>query len=195
MQNRNSNIDERLQILNDYIQRTIDALNVTRQVAQGLSSGIAGQQQVGVAPQQAIGGLSHASYVTYGVPQLVQTPQGFVAVVPQFAVIPQQPFAHSYGLNHASFIQAPVAAGWQVGYPQVGLQQLGGLNYGWTGGLNHATFMPATQFAGAWPMSISQWPIGFGVGASQMGLPHTAAQPMQSGLNQASMQGVGSAAL
>jgi hypothetical protein len=98
MQNRN--IDERLQILNDYIQRTIDALNVTRQVA---------TQTLGSPMMQM--GLSHTPYMgwqqSWQQPQYVQTPQGLVPVNPYFS--PVQPMGQigsqfGYGLQHSGFV-------------------------------------------------------------------------------------------
>jgi hypothetical protein len=177
MQTRNPNIDERLQLLNDYIQRTIDALHMTRQVAQGLTT-----------PGYPIGipvGLNHSSFVNY--PQFVQTPQGMVPVntfgVPQFQGVPQIPFTQSGnvgfpisgipgvgGLSHSPYSSSPFGSQMPFspmsvyGYPQV-LPQLTGFNYGITGGLSHTGMVP--QFVSPWQIPISQWQNGL----SQYGIP------------------------
>jgi len=177
MQNRNNTIEERLQILNDYIQRTIDALNMTRQVAQGLTSP---NFQTSVSPTTFPVGLNHTQFVPYGVQgvqQFVQTPNGLVPVsalnsqiagLSQIAGVPQlglgMNYGWNYGLNHAQFVPSQIAAQWpminQLGYNQLGLSQLGqipSLNYGWNQGLSHSNFVP-TQFAvqQQWPMNIAQ---------------------------------------
>jgi len=169
MNNRNNTIEERLQIINDYIQRTMDALNATRQVVQGLSSTTTNYQQQGFVPPQ-VGGISHSSFV----PQLVQTPYGIVAInaqVPQFQG--QLPVNYGFGLQHTSFV--PQVQGWpmNVGLPQIGLQQLGlpqvGMNYGfgWNNGLQHTSFVPNTispwnvPVVAQWPMQQMQQNLGF----------------------------------
>jgi hypothetical protein len=148
MQNRNNTIEERLQIINDYIQRTMDALNATRQVVQGLSSSTNLQQ--GFVPTT---GISHTSFV----PQFVQTPYGLVAVntqqLPQFS-----PFNYgiNYGLHHSNLV--PQLQGWPMNVSQFGIpQMLPQLNYGWQTGLSHTQFIPQVQ--GAFGMPIQQWPI------------------------------------
>jgi hypothetical protein len=190
MQNRNPNIDERLQILNDYIQRTIDALNMTRQVAQGLSSSY---QTTGVGVQSPVG-LSHTGIV----PQFVQTPYGLVAInqlQPQLGV-PQtlgMNYGIGYGLSHSHLVLQQLVSqqlvpqqispqfstlGTQMapmgfGFPQVGLPQVSGFNYGMSGNLNHSAFVPQ------WPVSVSQWPVSVGqpvnfgqpVSVGQLGVP------------------------
>jgi hypothetical protein len=187
MQNRNNTIEERLQIINDYIQRTMDALNATRQVVQGLSATSSNVQQ-GFVPQ-TVPGISHSSF--YGVPQLVQTPYGLVAVNSQFANNVQQqlsPFNYgvNYGLQHSHFV--PQFQTWpmnvqQLGIPQV-LPQLGygwnqglshtqfgipqvmpQLNYGWNNGLSHTQFVPVSQ--------IQQWPMQSSIGLNTQVVPQT----------------------
>lgn len=153
MQNRNNTIEERLQIINDYIQRTMDALNATRQVVQGLST------STNVDPRFVPStGISHSSFL--GIPQqFVQTPYGLVAVdARQLSQFSPYNYGFNYGLHHSQLV--PQFQGWpmnvsQYGIPQV-LPQLG-LNYGWQTGLNHTQFLPQVQ--GAWQMPIQQWPI------------------------------------
>jgi hypothetical protein len=178
MQNRNNTIEERLQIINDYIQRTMDALNATRQVVQGLSSSTQSFQQnfVPVTP-----GISHSSFVA--APQFVQTPYGLVAVN-QVSNLSPFNYGASFGLHHSAM--APQLQTWPVNYGQIGYPQLG-LNYGWNNGLSHTQFVPQTygwntglghaQFGHAqfvpqtygWntglshtqfvPQTIAQWPL------------------------------------
>ena len=113
MQNRNNTIEERLQIINDYIQRTMDALNATRQVVQSLSSQNTTSQQTFV-PTNVPGSITHSTFA----PQLVQTPYGIVALnpqaqqqIPQLSQLPGQfaPVGFGFGLHHASWLpQLPV---------------------------------------------------------------------------------------
>lgn len=183
MQNRNNNIEERLQIINDYIQRTMDALNATRQVVQGLSAS-ANYPFVG----SAVSGLAHTSFV----PQFIQTPFGVVAVnspiaaaqIPQVAA-PFAPYSYpfGYGLNHTGFV--PQISAWPMNVSSLGMSSLGvsplgvsslgvsplgvsqvgippvgvNYNYGWPTGLNHSPFV--SQVA-PWsvPMPFAaQWPV------------------------------------
>jgi hypothetical protein len=177
MQNRNNTIEERLQIINDYIQRTMDALNATRQVVQGLSSTNVQQGFVNQTP-----GISHSSFV--GAPQFVQTPWGVVAVNQQQL----SPFNYGvgYGFNHSQLVPQT----WPMNVSQLGVQQVLpqlGYNYGWQGGLGHTQFVPSqfvpqqlvpqqimpqqiwnnglshTQFVpqvqGAFGIPILQWPL------------------------------------
>jgi hypothetical protein len=159
MQNRN-NIDERLQILNDYIQRTIDALNVTRQVAQNLTSSY--QQNL----QPVFTGISH-SHLGYGLPQLaqqfVQTPYGLMPINVQNGF--------NYGLNHAAFVPQhlaqQIAPQWQANYVPFGVPQVA-----WTHnvaqwpqtvqpfGFNHSPYAAQQQM---WPTNyLTQIPqVGF----------------------------------
>ena len=193
MQNRN-NIEERLQIINDYIQRTMDALNATRQVVQGLSAS-AGYPSF-VSPT----GLAHTSFV----PQFIQTPFGVVAVNSPLsaAQIPQvagqfAPFG--YGLQHTGFV--PQIQAWpmnmsslgvsplgvsslgvpslgvpSLGVPSVGIPQVGvNYNYGWPTGLNHSPFVSQVSPWGV-PMTVAaQWPVNANVGVNaqvvQQGVP------------------------
>jgi len=169
MQNRNNTIEERLQIINDYIQRTMDALNATRQVVQGLSS--SASIQGGVVSQ--VPGISHSSF--YGVPQFVQTPYGLVAVNSQQVANLQQlpslsPFNYgvNYGLHHSQFV--PQFQTWPMNVNQLGIPQVVpqvvpqvGMNYGWQNGLNHTQFVPQVQ--GSFPMPIQQWPVQNTVGS------------------------------
>lgn len=132
MQNRNQTIEERLQIINDYIQRTMDALNATRQVVQGLSNSVNVQQQ-NVVPQQTVSGLTHSSFV----PQFVQTPYGVVAINAQ---VPQQQFTQVQ--QYPQMQQVPV--------------QVVGYNYGWPTGLNHTAFVqgPVSQVSPVAPWGV-----------------------------------------
>lgn len=182
MQNRNNTIEERLQIINDYIQRTMDALNATRQVVQGLSTTTNLQNLV----PTNVSGISHSTFV----PQLVQTPYGVVAISPQ-TQIPQVQgqlaplgFGLGYGLNHASWLPQVPAWGMnqlglhqQLGLPQVGLPQVGMVNnLGWHNGLNHTQFVPSQVSPWGVPMTIApQWPINQQVSVDprfvQVGVP------------------------
>ncbi len=155
MQNRN--IDERLQILNDYIQRTIDALNVTRQVA---------AQTLGSPLMQQ--GLSHTPYMGWQQgwqqPQFVQTPQGLLPVNPYFS--PVQPMGQigsqfGYGLQHSGFVP-------NFGYgvqqhpfvPNVVPNIIPQSGYGVPGfgyGLQHSTFVPQWSNVTPW----TNVPMGF----------------------------------
>jgi hypothetical protein len=186
MQNRNNNIEERLQIINDYIQRTMDALNATRQVVQGLSAS-AGYPSF-VSP--SVSGLAHTSFV----PQFIQTPFGVVAVNSPLsaAQIPQvagqfAPFGYGYGLQHTGFV--PQIQAWpmnvsslgvspfgvsSLGVPSVGIPQVGvNYNYGWPTGLNHSSFVPQHMAPWGVPMSVaSQWPVNANV--VQHGVPGVA---------------------
>jgi hypothetical protein len=145
-------VQEKLQVLNDYIQRTIDVLNElstnTRQVAMTLGVG----NVQGRAPFVGVpGGLGHSTFGQvpfYGqqvlgqqlpltqIPQVPQVP-GY-GLVPQ--IVPQQ-----YGLMHTPFGVMPINAQqvwpqvnpfWsqQIGVPQ--MQQIP------VGGLNQATNIP-----------------------------------------------------
>jgi hypothetical protein len=152
MQNRNNTIEERLQIINDYIQRTMDALNATRQVVQGLST------STNVVDQRFVPstGISHSSF--YGIPQqFVQTPYGLVAVdARQFSSFSPYNYGLNYGLHHSQFV--PQFQTWPMNVSQYGIPQvLPQLNYGWQTGLNHTAFLPQVQ--GAWQMPIQQLPI------------------------------------
>jgi hypothetical protein len=199
MQNRNNTIEERLQILNDYIQRTIDALNMTRQVAQGLTST---NYQPSVSPTTFPGGLSHTQFVPFGVQgvqQFVQTPHGLVPVSSlnaQISGVPQigygMNYGWNYGLNHAQFVPAQIAQ-WPMSYNQIGLSQLGqipNLGYGWNTGLNHSQFLPA-QLAGfpmqQWPVNVPQQQFVPQFGVSQFVPQHNVSQL---GVNQIVPQGV-----
>lgn len=180
MQNRNNTIEERLQIINDYIQRTMDALNATRQVVQGLSAST--QQQQNFVPPTVSGGITHSTFV----PQLVQTPYGIVAInaqVPQQVPQVQQQFApvgygvnYGYGLQHTNFV--PQLQGWPVNVGQMGVQQLGvqqlgvpqlgvpqvGMNVGWQTGLNHTPFVQTQVTPWGVPVVAQQWPVNQNVG-------------------------------
>jgi len=165
MQNRTNTIEERLQIINDYIQRTMDALNATRQVVQGLSSSTSTVNQQSFVPNTT--GISHSSFL--GLPQFVQTPYGIVAVnaqtLPQLQQLQQlqqlSPFNYgmNYGLHHSQFV--PQFQAWPMNVSQFGIPQVlpqMGLNYGWQNGLNHTQFVP--QVPGSFQMPIQQqWPI------------------------------------
>lgn len=198
MQNRNNTIEERLQIINDYIQRTMDALNATRQVVQGLSNTTTNYSQ-NVVPQN-VPGLNHSSFVPQNVagvnnfvPQFVQTPYGIVAINAQVPQVPQVPQVQlGYGFQHSSFV--PQLQGWgmnvvpqvvnQLGIPQVvnqlGVPQVGVVgNYGWPTGLNHTQFVQGPVSPWGVPM-VQQWPINQAVGFNQ-----------QLGFNQVGMNQVG----
>lgn len=170
MQNRN--IEERLQILNDYIQRTIDALNATRQVA----AQTLGSTQFGTP------GLSHTGYGwTQGwqqgwqqPQQFVQTPQGLVPV----SVNPY--FSPVHGLQHSGFVPGfvpnviPSNLVPNVGYGVQGLhhhQQQMIPNYGYGYGLQHSTLVPQFQNVSPWtnvPMSFVPMGVPQHIGYNQM---------------------------
>lgn len=158
MQNRTNSIEERLQIINDYIQRTMDALNATRQVVQGISAST-NYQGGFVSSVPNVSGFAHSPLV----PQYVQTPYGLVAVDPRTL---------GYGLHHASLVsqlqQLPVQ---QFGVSQFQVpqfQQFQGwgmlpqlnYNYGWPNGLNHSPFVSPQVNAWGLPVTMAgQWPI------------------------------------
>ncbi len=107
MQNRGNTLEERLQIINDYIQRTIDALQATRQVVHGLSSSSSFNPMMS--------GLNHS-----GFSPMVPTPYGFVTNpsfgMPQnFAQSPYMPnpYGYGYGLSHTGFV--PQMSNWGMG--------------------------------------------------------------------------------
>jgi len=189
MQNRN--IEERLQILNDYIQRTIDALNATRQVAvQTLSPQLAQQ-----------GGLSHTPWNNWMQPQFVQTPQGLVPVNPYFTQgQPMQQIApnYGYGLQHSGFVPGfvPNVQGLQGVVPNLIPQVPYGLhqhqqqfvpNFGF--GLQHSPMVPQ------WP-NVTPWtnvPVGFvqyGV-PQHLGVAQPLVQNRDLGINQGPQMNLG----
>jgi hypothetical protein len=180
MQNRN-NIDERLQILNDYIQRTIDPLNATRQVAAGLSNTTIGYQTIG----SNVPGLSHSSVVGYGVPQFVQTPQGWVQVSSGFSPVSQLGvpqwnnvgYGVSYGLNHAQFMPQMQVASWPMTYGQNAFSQVSPFGYNVAPSLNHAQFVQSPVVG--MPMTFAQWPVNVAPLGTQVGFNHSSSIPMQ----------------
>jgi hypothetical protein len=165
MQNRTNSIEERLQIINDYIQRTMDALNATRQVVQGISAST-NYQQGFVSSVPNVSGFAHSTLV----PQLVQTPYGIVAVDPRtlgyglhhasfvspLSQLPVSNFGSSFGTNFGvSQFQVPQIPSWGM-LPQLGVNY----NYGWANGLSHSPFVSSQVNAWGVPVTIApQWPI------------------------------------
>src|SRR5262249_29642550 len=151
-------------IINDYIQRTMDALNATRQVVQGISAST-NYQQGFVSSVPNVSGFAHSTLV----PQLVQTPYGIVAVDPrtlgyglhhaslvsQLSQLPVSSFNPSFGSYGVSNFQVPQFSSWGM-VPQLGVNY----NYGWANGLSHSPFVSSQVSPWGVPMSVaSQWPI------------------------------------
>jgi hypothetical protein len=184
MNNSNTNIQERLQVLHDYIQRTIDALNdlgsSTRQVMHGL----------GATPRTDVNanvgvGLSHSSLPIQG-----QTPFGWApyGVQNQFGTPMMFPMG-TIGLNHTgvpsySVVQTP------YGLMQIPSQSFLQPHSATVGGLNHSTFVPGQGWVlqgqvGVPVVSPQYVPqqLGLGYQGWQGGLNHTSFSPMTSFIN------------
>lgn len=122
------NVQQKLQVLNDYIQRTIDTLqelsNNTRVLSQnlGVNNNVVGQNVV------QTGGYSHSS-VNNVVPQVVgvlQTPYGVFQVPVSF--VPVVVDQTQVGLSHSAVVpQVGVQGVVQGVVPQVGVQGVQGV--------------------------------------------------------------------
>jgi len=190
--NVNSNIQERLQVLNDYIQRTIDALNDlssgARQVLQGL--GVPG---IRTDNAQTIGGLGHTGFPinAYG----AQVPYGYVPVSNGYGVMQVPTFNWSNAwnngqsaLNHSTYVPGQ---GW-VNVPNHGVpfggfavpQQFGAYSQQQGQTIPYGVAPFAHPMNGLNHSSLVQGQLTFVPGQGWVNVPSYAyANPMIGGLN------------